>query len=475
MNCGIGVSPIIVASDMASNPVGMLASNSVFLPFMQPQNGPVSIPLVFGCILLAIPALVGLLLIFKGRARRIGSDPHCRKCDYLLIGINPDRCPECGSPLNPQSVIHGQRRRRRLVFYSGWALVLLTVGALLAPGFWDQLRRVNWYQHIPTFLIARDLKSALPDLPLKAFLELQRRDQNHDLSSAYRAKLANFALAQQTNTGDLSAYAVNYLGQRILAGDLSPDQKTKFIHQCVVPALSVRRAILCGEKIPYDPDTSQAHFPFMRNWSAKMFPSQIAIDGAAPEPILNSVEYTDNIGLSCRYTTCEITGPHMLTVTFHKEIGYGNLVVGSEDQILHAPFTVYAALPPSDQVTLQNRPDLAEPLKDCIDLEVAFNQNNFHFFSGQIRYMNIPCDTAFDVLAGYNGKEFPLGWIYTRKGERVTTGFWTHDSTIPPPPATIDVIFRPDPAVARKSVDCFNIWGDQLVYHDVPVTEYPTK
>jgi len=34
---------------------------------------------------------IGARLLYVGRKRRIGTEPHCRKCDYLLHGISSGR------------------------------------------------------------------------------------------------------------------------------------------------------------------------------------------------------------------------------------------------------------------------------------------------------------------------------------------------------------------------------------------------
>jgi hypothetical protein len=35
------------------------------------------------------------------RAPQPGDEPRCEKCDYLLIGLSEPRCPECGTPFDP--------------------------------------------------------------------------------------------------------------------------------------------------------------------------------------------------------------------------------------------------------------------------------------------------------------------------------------------------------------------------------------
>ena len=57
-------------------------------------------------------AIAGLLLLRRAWCpRRSGATPHCRRCDYILTQ-NQNRCPECGSPISPSTLVTGDRHRR---------------------------------------------------------------------------------------------------------------------------------------------------------------------------------------------------------------------------------------------------------------------------------------------------------------------------------------------------------------------------
>jgi len=64
------------------------------------------------------------------RSRRQDGLPHCRQCEYLLIGNQSGRCPECGTLLSPENVLYGERGRRTRFDVIGVALVVL---GLLVP------------------------------------------------------------------------------------------------------------------------------------------------------------------------------------------------------------------------------------------------------------------------------------------------------------------------------------------------------
>jgi hypothetical protein len=77
-------------------------------------------------------ALLGVILIKWGWwPNRRGSEPSCRKCGYLLIGIDSQRCPECGTAFSPATVARGLRPTRRGLGWTGLLLVLVgVVGAV---------------------------------------------------------------------------------------------------------------------------------------------------------------------------------------------------------------------------------------------------------------------------------------------------------------------------------------------------------
>src|SRR5437764_124792 len=87
-------------------------------------------------LLIAVPPLLlGLELLRRGRwPRRIGTTPHCRKCGYILTGLEADRCPECGSLVTGHGTVHGERVCRPALawFGAGLASIGLALVVLIA-------------------------------------------------------------------------------------------------------------------------------------------------------------------------------------------------------------------------------------------------------------------------------------------------------------------------------------------------------
>lgn len=72
----------------------------------------------FGLLLMSL--LLGLILVVIGaRGKRVRSVSYCRKCDCNLTGLTSERCPECGTPVTPRTVVYGGAHRQN------WRMVAL--------------------------------------------------------------------------------------------------------------------------------------------------------------------------------------------------------------------------------------------------------------------------------------------------------------------------------------------------------------
>src|SRR5439155_10734717 len=136
-----------------------------------------------------------MMLLKRGRwPSRVGSEPHCLKCDYLLIGLASDRCPECGAPIIENAIVHGHRVRRPRVAWCGVAMILVAM-VILLPALVEMIRSIDWYRVEPAFMLIREVKSGAN--PNRALDELIRREVAGSLSLASKRDLADVALAAQ--------------------------------------------------------------------------------------------------------------------------------------------------------------------------------------------------------------------------------------------------------------------------------------
>ncbi len=81
-----------------------------------------------------VGVLIGLMLLVMLwrliRRKRIVGQPHCRRCNYLLINAPSDRCPECGLLLTLGNRVIGRPQSRRIALAA--SLMLAITGGNLA-------------------------------------------------------------------------------------------------------------------------------------------------------------------------------------------------------------------------------------------------------------------------------------------------------------------------------------------------------
>jgi hypothetical protein len=173
--------------------------------------------------------------------RRIGTTPHCRRCNYNLSGLTADpsaHCPECGLPLSPANIVHGERPRRRLALVT--ALLLATAGlALTLLPLYAPFRAINWYAYKPTFWLLSDLESSDPGARDHAWTEITARDANHRLSDGARARFDALLIRLYTARSDkLPPAAPDYLLDRFR--HLTPDAQTAIFHRLLPDLVAPR-------------------------------------------------------------------------------------------------------------------------------------------------------------------------------------------------------------------------------------------
>ena len=65
------------------------------------------------------------LLVSGLRGRRVGDEPRCGKCDYILLHLESQNCPECGTEISAANTVIGQRKRRPGQVVAGIVLLLV--------------------------------------------------------------------------------------------------------------------------------------------------------------------------------------------------------------------------------------------------------------------------------------------------------------------------------------------------------------
>ena len=305
----------------------------------------------------------------------------------------------------------------------------------------------------------------------------------HDsLTPAQLDRLEQFALASQAAKTRVLAndWLLNFLGDRAVAGRLSPARRDQFFGQGMPPSLNVRPEMIAGRQLPfwvsYDGQGPE------NGWWSREELVAIALDDDPPTP--HSTSGTGG-GFTRSASGSSIpvakAGKHVVHVTIRTSAFTG--VYPSPDAnptpfwtrtlTLSAPFV---ALPADtrDDITLIDDPSLADAIRRSINVkDVRASQNNYDRVSMTVAIKSPPVNVAFDVFARQNGKESRIGSVYSNAGEEHNFGVGSHDFTPAADAKTIDVVLRASPDVARGTIDLYEIWNGELTYPGVAVQARP--
>lgn len=416
--------------------------------------------------------------LFLGRQRRVGTNPHCRRCNYLLHGINSERCPECGAMLSPAAIAYGEQHRRRAPLVLGFTLLALWI--VFAWGGLNRLRSIDWYHHKPTYFVLKDLSSNQVAVAMRAWTGLTRRETEGSLPTASHEKLESFALDEQGRAASpfslLDMATINYLGNRLSAGDLTDEQRTKLFEQSIRMHLRIRSKVIAGDAIPYLAEHDGLAPSNMDDWT-KLAMDGAEIDGKHVDGNMGGYAAwggsgTGTFGSSLIYRT---PGKHRIALTFKIETCRGPM-----DSVANSKLLYQSTRTLSGQFeVLANKPDgLIQAISDpklTGAMKAAIVPESFHFnphggnLSGPIHLLAPPANVALDVYVKYGGAEHQLGTVTCLAGANIYDSI---SGNLPGPvPAMVELILRPSERAARMTADEYSFWNQELTFPNIPVAQ----
>lgn len=209
------------------------------------MNTPGLSPLLL--MLLAALFLAGLILLIRGlHGRRIGTDPHCRKCHYNLTGLTSRKCPECGTTLAPKTVLIGKPARRRGALATGLCLLLASATGLGLTGY-GKLRTVNWYLYYPDSWL---ISAAERDVP-KAMFALFDRVADHRMAPSHLGRAVDVALAKQAANPGFNTTGIwdGALARWYAAGAMDPTRIDRYFTRLTDATFHVRSLVVQGDPV----------------------------------------------------------------------------------------------------------------------------------------------------------------------------------------------------------------------------------
>ncbi len=438
---------------------------------------------------------VGVALIVVGlRGRRTDDHPLCRRCRFDLTGRPPDavrRCPECGADLNQRrAVVMGHRRRRFGLLTAGLGLVATT---LAWSGVWafGRYRHVDWLRHAPLAYLTYMASSPNPDRRAAPLVELQRREVDAlggggDLAPADLERVLDDGLSYQADTakpldpawGTLIETAWQY-------GKLSADRWHRYLDHAWpgTVGIAVRRQVRQGDPAPFAFVFRPGRVASVSTVYVHVERAVLRLDGGGPydaSPIgakwccatTPAVEDADApIPADCLAGLTP--GPHRVTVTLdlsvktHTESGV-SYTDAKPVLRMRAEATASFQLLPATEPSVAVLPNTAAAEGVRRSLRCVVEHFPDRTVDVYIEVTQPPVHLGYDVYLRCRGRD-------TRVDQRVFCraggfNYWRSDSFDPNLIAggPVTVVLRPNPSAARRQVDVFDVWADELVFPDVP-------
>lgn len=424
--------------------------------------------------------ICGLILLWRGRrGRRRGDTPHCRRCEYALVGIDSERCPECGAGLAARNIVHGEKVRRPGLVWTGAVLLLLALAVLAVQGP-AAYRSFDWYRLKPTGWVVEDLSSPNATLAARAWSELSRRDRSGGLAPSHHARVVDVALAHQAlpKPPPMTSSMVDWVGGAVLDGKLDGPRREKFYEQCVRLSLVARPKVALGDPIPFRVETA-GRAPTGGNWQYLVEREVVTLDGTEVARLTGNSGGSGYgaTGSSSSSVPCKTPGKHKVGVKARVRLFQrgaaeqveppGRLV--HERELTLTADTEVVANAPSGFVKALDVPALAAPIRASFRL-ARIERTTDDYARFELTVANVPVDIAFEVIARAGGVEYPLTTITFRKG--ATTELHAGGNFRPPDDVrTSDIVFRSSEQAARKTVDLVEFWKGELVMDNVPVVD----
>ena len=431
-----------------------------------------------------IAALAGGTVIFALRGRPIDNHPICRKCGFDLFGLSEStRCPECGTELSAQAIRLGHRAVRRGALALG-ILVLMPSLLMTATLSVAAIKRVDLYAYKPVWWLLREA-----DAP--ALEELRRRLAAGKLSDANLASIVSAALKAQANVNSpwLAGWG-DLVEMSHASGKVSDEQWKQYGRHAAPLTITARPRFRRGDPLPLSIECTRLRVGsesqlratvevqsdwlvdrrsnfFDRNLLRPFYQGTgIRIDKTLMVPPTALAHISDGLftmKMPVSVTVCEQRRPD--------RSGNDGFVCSYDEHLI-----AKSILLPREQPAVELVRDSAQRAAMEGALAIGGQGNRCVHVGPSGAWLDIDCNDppvglAFDLSArDPRGNEWPMqsvsiaaharGWWTGRVAARDLKGFNAD---------RIDVMLRPNPAVAVNTVDVLQIWDVPIVFKDVAV------
>ncbi|MDB5355677.1 MAG: hypothetical protein JWN24_2130 [Phycisphaerales bacterium] len=352
-----------------------------------------------------------------------------------------------------------------------WASCLLLLPALVWVGAveWVKVRGIQTIEYEPVWMLKHALRDSHPAETDAALAELTRRLGIGKLSDDQIDSVAEIALAVQSDYVHtwIPAWGA-FIEDAHNRGNLQTKRWEDYLRGGAFFRLSARAIVGRGDPLPlsmlgpmfrYGPGTHLA----------TRYSGSVTIDGHEPLPITECVDpFLDLlVDISSSGFASLGNGRHVV----HLDLALTKRVVDSAGNITYVPVTsvpVETSWELVDKapeiVCVVGDADRAAMLSSVKLGTVRWGVGNI--LTVPLEVTRAPVDVMFDVVVRADGLEWNLGTVEAiGQGDSCRVECAANGFTA----TQVDVVLRPNPRAAKCTVSIKRIWGEEIVFSDVPV------
>ena len=452
-----------------------------------------------------LPALLALCCAVGGtwfvrrgrRGRRVGDHPVCRRCDFDLFGLPDDqaRCPECGGELHARgAVVRGHRVGRPAMVFTGCALLFTCLP--LAAIATQEARRVNWQPLKPVAWLALEARGG----DKAAWTELTRRVRLNTIDTEITQLVAN-ALAWQKDTSRTWVPEIGDFVEAAREGQMLSDIDWQtYARQAPQPSLRWRGQVRKGDDL-----VGEVVFGGARAGSTSKLSIRIEKPIDTKDPLVipprtdRSSGYSQHslsggggsttgvyLRLDPNRTEAAPLGKRTTTIQFTAEVrdewdAKTPVLEWTQDFSADWELVVRDAqtveVVPDDSLEVRHAMEQAVKVKE-IEVEKRPQGSRGESIDLDLSIGTLPVPLSHDVFfRAPDGREWKVTSITASRPTQYGTGGYVRDKDGRFDANRVDVILRPSPAAAQRTVDIVRMWNGQIVVKDLPVkwTESTTR
>ncbi|MCA9290571.1 MAG: hypothetical protein KDA25_05550 [Phycisphaerales bacterium] len=429
----------------------------------------------------------GAPLAIRGwRGRRVDDLPYCRRCAYCLAGHDPlpESCPECGHTL-ARGVRAGRRERRRVMLGAG---VFLLVVGLAGSGLFvvSRLNRVDWNTYKPFAWLMLEADAGNANTSMRAIDELRQRFVAGQLAPDQRSRFIDWTIAHTDPDAAFTGIRANLLDDVIdwsVKNDLLTDEQHRAMleHGCAAhTTVTFRTRIAKGAPIPMRVLNTAPGVAVFEDGDVRIEITMTAltIDGVPRSDASYrrrwDVRHRNSISSDGLIDARDLDpGAHEIVTTWRQTI---TVPTTSGDLVETFEFTRSSTVTIVDGATIamiEATPESSAAVRDSIHVNlvdgiVAVEHTTWADHSGMVLIVNPPVGVAFDVFARTpDGVEHVLGTLVAAAGGNAQTHLRAPLRERFPGVDRIDLVFRPNADLAAGTIDLESIWGAEIVLDDV--------